>query len=78
MHVGIANFNTEYGLRPDEIARALEERCYESLWLPEHTHVPASRWTPFPRGGELSKPYYHESDPVVSLMAAAAANARQS
>ena len=73
MHVGISNFNTEYGLRPDEIARALEERGYESLWLPEHTHIPASRRTTFPRGGELSKPYYHMSDPFVSLMAAAAA-----
>ena len=73
MHVGIANFNTEYGLRPDEIAKALEERGYESLWLPEHTHIPASRQTPFPRGGELPKSYYHVSDPFVSLMAAAAA-----
>jgi probable F420-dependent oxidoreductase len=76
MHLGIANFNTKYGLAPAEIAAALEARGYESLWLPEHTHIPASRRTPFPRGGELPKPYYHTADPFVSLMAAAAATER--
>jgi probable F420-dependent oxidoreductase len=67
------SFNTDYGIRPDEMARALEERGYESFWVPEHTHIPASRISPYPAGGDLPRPYYHMADPFVSLMAAAAA-----
>lgn len=76
MQLGIFSFNTEYGIRPDELARALEERGYESLWLPEHTHIPASRLSPYPGGGDLPRPYYHMGDPFVSAMAAAAATKR--
>ncbi len=47
MQLGMCSFNTDYGIRPDEMARALEERGYESLWVPEHTHIPASRRTPW-------------------------------
>ena len=56
-----------------EQARALEERGFDSLFLPEHTHIPSSRKTPFPSGGELPKRYAHSQDPFVSLSFAAAA-----
>jgi alkanesulfonate monooxygenase SsuD/methylene tetrahydromethanopterin reductase-like flavin-dependent oxidoreductase (luciferase family) len=51
MDFGVVMFPTEYAIRPDELARALEERGFESLWVPEHTHIPASRRSPFPGGG---------------------------
>jgi len=73
MHLGIFSYNVEYGARPDELARAAEERGFESFWVGEHTHIPASRVTPYPGGEPLPKPYYHMADPFVSLMAAAAA-----
>ena len=73
MKLGIEMFATEYAIRPDELARACEERGFESVWFPEHTHIPASRRTPFPAGGELPKEYSHTHDLFVSLMAAAAA-----
>jgi len=73
MHLGVFSYNVEYGARPDELARAAEERGFESFWVGEHTHIPAARQTPYPGGGPLPKPYYHMADPFVSLMAAAAA-----
>ena len=73
MRLGIFSYNVEYGARPDQLARAAEERGFESFWVGEHTHIPAARQTPYPGGGELPKPYYHMADPFVSLMAAAAA-----
>ena len=73
MHLGLFSYNVEYGARPDELARAAEERGFESFWVGEHTHIPASRRTPYPGGEPLPKPYYHMADPFVSLMAAAAA-----
>ena len=73
MKLGIFSYNTEYGTRPDELAKAAEERGFESFWVGEHTHIPASRDTPYPGGDPLPKPYYHMADPFVSLMAAAAA-----
>lgn len=73
MHLGIFSYNVEYGARPDELARACEERGFESFWVGEHTHIPASRQTPYPGGDPLPRPYYHMADPFVSLMAAAAA-----
>ncbi|MGH7299459.1 MAG: LLM class F420-dependent oxidoreductase [Candidatus Rokuibacteriota bacterium] len=73
MHLGIFSFNVEYGARPDELARAAEQRGFESFWVGEHTHIPAGRQTPYPGGEPLPKPYYHMADPFVSLMAAAAA-----
>jgi probable F420-dependent oxidoreductase len=72
MRIGTAIFITEYSIRPDELARELEARGFESLWIPEHTHIPASRRTPFPGGGELPKQYWHAYDPFVALTAAAA------
>ena len=72
MDIGILSFNTEYTMPADELARECEARGFESLWLPEHTHIPASRDTPYPAGGELPKEYIHMSDPFIGLAAAAA------
>lgn len=72
MKLGIEMFATDYAIRPDELARACEERGFESVWYPEHTHIPASRRSPFPGGGDLPKEYWHTHDLFVSLMAAAA------
>jgi probable F420-dependent oxidoreductase len=72
MKVGVAMFCTDYAMPPTELAAALEERGFESLWLPEHSHIPVSRVSPFPRGGDLPKKYYDVMDPFVALGAAAA------
>lgn len=72
MHFGIAMFATDYAIRIDELAKAAEERGFESLWVPEHTHIPTSRKSPWPGGGDLPKEYSHTHDPFVALMAAAA------
>jgi probable F420-dependent oxidoreductase len=69
-------FPTDYAIAPDEIARMAEERGFESLLFPEHTHIPASRETPYPAGGELPPEYFHTYDPFVALTAAAAATER--
>jgi probable F420-dependent oxidoreductase len=76
MHVGICIFNTDYAIRIDELARAMEARGFESLWLPEHTHIPTSRRTPFPSGEPLPEEYKHTLDPFVALSWAAAATNR--
>jgi probable F420-dependent oxidoreductase len=76
MHVGVFMFPTEYAIRVDELARALEERGFESLFVPEHTHIPVSRRTPFPSGGPLPREYSHTLDPFVALTAAAAVTSR--
>src|SRR5215469_6892230 len=72
MHVGVAYFPTDYGIDIRELAQAAEQRGFESLLLPEHTHIPTSRRSPFPRGGELPKAYSHTHDPFVALSFAAA------
>ena len=72
MKLGIFSFNTEYTMSAAELAVACEERGFESLWVPEHTHIPASRETPWPAGGPLPKEYIHMSDPFSTLAAAAA------
>jgi probable F420-dependent oxidoreductase len=73
MRVGVFYFPTDYGIEISELARALEERGFESLFVCEHTHIPVSRRTPFPGGGELPKRYAHTHDPFVALSFAAAA-----
>ena len=73
MQFGVFYFPTEYGFEIGELARALEERGFESLFLCEHTHIPTSRRSPFPSGGALPKRYLHTYDPFVSLAFAAAA-----
>ena len=72
MEFGAYMFCTDYSIRPDELARLLEERGFESMWVPEHTHIPASRQTPWPGGADLPKMYWHTYDPFVALTAAAA------
>ena len=73
MHFGGAMFFTDYSMSAPELARALEERGFESVWAPEHSHIPLSRKTPFPGGGDLPKSYYDAMDPFVVLAAAAQA-----
>ena len=50
MHVGVAMFATEYAIEISELARALEERGFESYWAPEHSHIPTARRSSFPQG----------------------------
>ena len=76
MEFGAAIFFTDYSMGPAELGRALEERGFESLWAPEHSHIPLSRQSPFPQGGDLPKKYYDVMDPFVTLAAAAAATSR--
>jgi probable F420-dependent oxidoreductase len=73
MHYGVAIFPTADAMHPAELGRALEERGFESLWVAEHTHIPASRRTPWPGGAELPQMYYEAMDPFVALTAAATA-----
>ena len=75
MKIGAAMFFTDYSMTPAELGRALEERGFDSVWAPEHSHIPLSRRTPFPGGGDLPKKYYDAMDPFVTLTAAAAATA---
>ena len=72
MDLGVCYFPTDYGIDMSELGRALEDRGFKSLYLPEHTHIPLSRRTPFPGGGELPKRYSHTHDPFVALSFAAA------
>src|SRR5271163_1033889 len=73
MKVGVFYFPVHYGIAPAELGAALEARGYESLFVCEHTHIPVSRRTPFPSGGELPKRYVHTYDPFVALSFAATA-----
>ncbi len=73
MEFGVGCFATHYGLAPGPLARLVEERGHESLWFPEHTHIPASRETPYPAGGELPPKYAHTYDLFVALACAAEA-----
>jgi probable F420-dependent oxidoreductase len=73
---GVMMFPADYAVAPDEIARMAEARGFESLFFPEHTHIPAERETPYPAGGELPREYSHTHDPFVALTAAAAATER--
>jgi probable F420-dependent oxidoreductase len=76
MNFGVAIFPTEAVQAPRELARMAEERAFESLLFPEHTHIPASRETPYPGGGELPPEYSRTYDPFVALAAAATATER--
>ena len=70
---GAAMFFTDYSMAPGELGKALEERGFESVWAPEHSHIPLSRKTAPAGGGELAKKYYDTMDPFVTLTMAAAA-----
>jgi probable F420-dependent oxidoreductase len=72
MRIGGAMFFTDYSMSPTELARALEDRGFDSLWVPEHSHIPLTRKSPFPSGGDLPKKYYEVMDAFVVLGAAAA------
>ena len=76
MRYGIAMFQTDDAMRPDDLARAAEERGFESLTFVEHTHIPASRKTPYPAGGDLPPEYWHTHDIFVALAMAAAVTKR--
>ena len=78
MKLGVMSFNTEYTMRADRLARAVEERGFESLWLPEHTHIPIPEdgFVRSPLGDELPVEYRHMSDPFAGLSAAAAVTTR--
>jgi probable F420-dependent oxidoreductase len=69
---GIVMFPTDYAIDPVTLGRAVEERGFDSLFLPEHTHIPTSRRTPWPGGAELPREYSHTYDPFVALGAVAA------
>ncbi len=73
MYLGFSSMNTAQDPAPSDLAVALEEAGFESLWYGEHSHIPMCRKTPYPAGGDLPEPYKKMMDPYVSLMAAAAA-----
>ncbi len=72
MKIGVFIFSTEYSIRMVKLAQALEDRGFESLFVPEHTHIPVSRRTPFPGGEPLPREYSNTLDPFVDLATAAA------
>jgi len=76
MKIGIAMFVTEYSIAPGELAAAVEERGFESLWMPEHTHIPTSRRSPWGGGPELPQYYKETFDPFMALTAAAVTTRR--
>lgn len=76
MEFGISYFPTHDAVGPGEIARLVEEHGFESLFFAEHTHIPASRETPYPGGSELPRKYWHTYDLFVALTAAATATSR--
>ena len=76
MEFGASIFFTDYSISPAELAVALEERGFDSLWVAEHSHIPVPRRTPTPGGGELPKRYYEVMDPFVTLSVAAAVTKR--
>lgn len=67
MKIGISTFATDEGITPAALGRAMEERGFESLFLAEHSHIPVSRETPHPMGGDLPRGYYRPVDPFVAL-----------
>ena len=75
--LGITMLATCHTLAPDRLAKEVEDRGFESLWLPEHSHIPSSRLTPFPGAApgreELPDVYWHLNDQLVSLSMAATA-----
>jgi probable F420-dependent oxidoreductase len=76
MRFGIATFITDESIRPDVLGPALEERGFHSLFIAEHSHIPVSRDSPYPGGGELPRRYYRTLDPFVALAAMAAVTSR--
>lgn len=73
MRFGVLLFPTDETIDPATLAGAAETRGFDSLWFPDHTHVPVHRQTPWPGGGELPREYYRLHDPLIALASAAAA-----
>jgi len=71
MKIGAAMFFTDYSMSPGELAVALEERGFDSLWAPEHSHIPLACAASYPGGGALPREYDDVMDPFVTLTAAA-------
>src|SRR3954453_23351483 len=76
MDFGSSWFATDEVIQPDEMGKLVEERGFESLFVPEHTHIPASRATPYPAGTDLPSEYWHTYDPFVALASIAARTKR--
>ncbi len=76
MHIGLSIFPTNYSIHPVRLAREVEARGFESLFFVEHTHIPASRRTPYPMGGELPSIYWEAYEPFTALAQAAAVTER--
>ena len=76
MKIGISMFVTDYSITPGELAQAVEERGFESLWMPEHTHIPTSRKSPWPGGPNFPDVYKQTLDPFLALTAAAVVTKR--
>ena len=72
MQIGISTFPTDYSIHPTALGRALEERGFGSVWVVEHTHIPASRKTPYPIGGDLPSIYWEAYEPFTYLAQVAA------
>ena len=71
MQIGIAMFVTDYSIHPGELGTAIEDRGFHSMWMPEHTHIPTSRKSPWGGGPELPQHYKDTLDPFLALTAAA-------
>ncbi len=76
MDIGLALFPTDYTMAPGRVAKLAEERGFAALLFPEHTHIPVSRETPYPGGGELPPHYSHTHDLFVAMSMAAALTER--
>jgi probable F420-dependent oxidoreductase len=76
MQFGVSMFPTRYSIGPAELARAVEDRGFESLFFPEHTHIPTSRRSPWPGGADLPDHYRETLDPFLALTAAATVTER--
>lgn len=76
MRIGTLIFPTDLSIRPNRLALELEARGFESLWVTEHTHIPLSRRSPYPGGGELPDEYRRTLDPFLALAAAATVTER--
>jgi probable F420-dependent oxidoreductase len=76
MQFGYLALNDAEGIRPDRLANELEQRGFDSVWMPEHSHIPTSRATPYPAGGDLPSGYWKMMDPFVSLAVAASATSQ--
>ena len=72
MQIGVSTFPTNYAIRPTVLGAALEARGFDSLWVVEHTHIPASRETPYPPGGDLPSIYWESYEPFTYLAQVAA------